>query len=498
MTNQEPHDQESYRKVAKSTVVFGGSQVVQMLTVLLRAKLIAVLIGPIGMGINSLILSAVSVVQQLSSMGIFQSGVREMVRVAQDNDPVKLSRFRKNFLILTLISAFAGTLLFIAFSPFLSKFLFENRNYTYWLMGASLTVLFMSLQNGYGTIMQATHNLGLLARATVAGAVAGLAAAATLFYFLRVNGIVPAMVAGSLAFFLSFKFYEKRLVFLPAHRIAQRELTECGKPILKLGFVLMFSFMLMTLFTFMLNAFISNIGSVEDVGYYQAAFSICGQGMALVTTILAADYFPRLSAIESDRRTLKFTVNQQTELMLFIIAPVSVVLMTVAPLLVTVLLSAKFQIVATLIRVMLIALIFRTLWILLSYIILAKGDKRTYFIYDALIGNGGLFLLNVAGYYFYGLRGLAVSYLAGSIIMTLLLSLVVRIKYKYFFSRRLVWLSAMFFAIMIFAYFVTAQFQGLWRYTVLALLSCFTVIYSFVSLNKNIGIAEIIKNRFKI
>ena len=63
-------ENDSYKKIVKNTVAYGGSQVVQMLVTLLRAKIVAVLLGSLWMGINTLTLSAISIIQQIPSQNV--------------------------------------------------------------------------------------------------------------------------------------------------------------------------------------------------------------------------------------------------------------------------------------------------------------------------------------------------------------------------------------------------------------------------------------------
>ena len=48
----------SYKEIFKGTAIFGGTQIIQVLVGLIRLKLISILIGAKGMGINSLYTSS--------------------------------------------------------------------------------------------------------------------------------------------------------------------------------------------------------------------------------------------------------------------------------------------------------------------------------------------------------------------------------------------------------------------------------------------------------
>lgn len=488
--------EEQYRKIAKNTVTLGGAQVVQMGITLIRAKVVAILLGTTGMGINSLILSALSVMQQVSSVGIFQSGVREMSIIARESEnEQQLAKFRKIFLSLSFLCGLGGTILMILLSPFLSSLLFGNYSYTGWLALVALTLIFMALYSGYSVIMQATQNVGLVAKSSVIGAAAGLILVIPLFYFFKAHGIVPAILLSYIAFYLSFRHFEHKIKFERVCKYTKDEFRACSKPILNLGLTLMASMMVATLFSFMLNLFISRCGSVEEVGLYQSAASIITQGMLIVNVILASDFFPRISVIHADCIQMKQTIKQQAEIILFIIAPISVLIISLASLIVWILLSPEFNPVINLIRIMGIALVFKAMWMMMSYIILANGDKKGYFFFDALLGNGINLLISVIGFYLGGLNGLAFAYLIGAVFMVGLLWEVTKSRYDVSLDisdlLRMVVLSLC----MVTTYFVATYMVGIVGYSILVVICILITSYSLIQLNQRMNIMELIKNR---
>ena len=488
----------AYRTLAKSTTLLGGSQVIQMGVMFIRVKIVAVLLGPTGMGINSLILSALMVMQQISSVGIFHSGVREMSIVStQSNGSTVLAKFRNIFLRLTLICGTIGMIVMALLSPFFSFFLFGDYSYTWWLAFAAIALLFMNLQSGYNTIMQATRKLGLMAKATIVGAILGLIVVILLFFFLRQNGIVPAIVFGYAIFFFSSRYFESKIPFEKVERFDKEEFVSHSKPILKLGIVLMASNIVASLFSLFLNSFISHIGSVDDVGYYQSATSIITQGMFITNIMLVSDFYPRLSAVCQDNKQMKTVIRQQTDVLIYIIAPISVLIIVFAPVIVWLLLSPKFVMVAGLLQIMAIGLIAKVVWTTMSYIILAKGDKKTYFLFDALLGNGVNFVISIVSFHFWGLQGLALSYIIGVAFMVALLWVVTRIRCKVSLDVNQLVEVLIMTLFMVFAYFFATYAQGVTYWVGLAGVSIIVVFYSLWVLNKKINIFELVLNKIK-
>ncbi len=68
----------SSRGLIKSMLVIGSAQVVNILISIVRIKVLAVLLGPSGVGLLSIYNSLLDMVQQTAGLGMGSSGVREL------------------------------------------------------------------------------------------------------------------------------------------------------------------------------------------------------------------------------------------------------------------------------------------------------------------------------------------------------------------------------------------------------------------------------------
>lgn len=489
--------QEQYRQIAKNTAVIGGAQIIQMLVMLIRTKFVAMLLGPYGMGVNTLILSAISTIQQLSSLGIYQSGVRDLSQANALENKVEIAKLRKSFGWLTLCCGILGGSICLILSPILSLVLFGDYSYTKSFIVVAVALFFIALQNGKATIMQATQNLALLAKSTIYGAVLNLLLTTPIFYFWKINGIVPSIIVSYAVFGLVNKYFENKIQFITVPKLTRIDIIIRSKPILKLGWVLMMSNLLMVSFTFLLNAFISNKGSVNDVGLFQATSAICLQSMVIINTTLSSDYFPRLSAVRNDNLKIKNIVNQQVEIMLYIIVIISSLLIFCAPLVIKILLSKNFLPVVPLLQIMSLSFTFRIIWMILGMVMLAKGDKKNYFLFDAIIGNGMVFIINIVSYYFWELNGLGYSYLAGSIIMMFILSSVLRIKYTLSLNKNTLILFIKLMLMLVFEYLSFVYIINPISTFVSGLFTIYTCIYCVYKLNSILQFKQLILSYIK-
>ena len=95
-------------------------------------------------------------------------------------------------------------------SPVLSKTSFGSYEHTIPFMVLAVTLLFDQLCSGQKVVLQGTHRLKDLAKASAIGATIGLLVSVPLYYWFGVKGIVPTLILQSLtALLLSWHFSRK-------------------------------------------------------------------------------------------------------------------------------------------------------------------------------------------------------------------------------------------------------------------------------------------------
>ena len=80
----------SYRQILRSSAVMGGAQAINYMVGLLRIKVVAVLLGPAGVGVIGLYTSASNLVGAVTGLGLQRSAVRTIA--SADGDPVAVAR----------------------------------------------------------------------------------------------------------------------------------------------------------------------------------------------------------------------------------------------------------------------------------------------------------------------------------------------------------------------------------------------------------------------
>lgn len=426
-------DKSAFRSIIKNTAVFGGVQVFNILINLVRGKLIAIFLGPAGVGISALLLTTITPLQLISAMGMNISAMKEIAQAQEKGNTELFSGVIKIFRRVILLASLAGGIITIVISPGLSLFAFDHSNYTITFACLALYIVFTNLASAEITILQGSRNIKLLARSTLLGPFIGLVISTPLYYLYGTNGIAPAMIIIAFtSYFINFYFVKKLSLTAVTH--TRKEIANAGKKWLSLGFLFMISTLIGSVISFLLNTYISRYGNIEDVGFFQSATSFTNQYIGLVFMAMSVDYFPRLAAISDDNLKIKDVVNNQSEIVLLIACPLIITLIITAPFIVTILLSKAFLVIVPLLKWMALALFFKAASYPLGYIALAKGDNKLFFWFDAVIFTSVNFILFIAGYKIFGLIGLGYASITSFTLYYIAIIIVARKKFAFSYN----------------------------------------------------------------
>lgn len=473
--------------IIKSNLIFGGAQLVQMLTIVLRAKLIAVMLGSAGMGLNAILQSVLHIVNNICACGIMQSSVREISQACADDQKNALCAKVHIFRRLLTLSALTGLAICILGALPLSQMSLGNTSYIASFVVLGFGTMFFTLMQGETSILQGTHQVKALALSSIIGSLLSLAVCIPCYYFFALKGVALSIAIANFVYWLIYLHFTRKLKFGKSAFSLRQAFVE-GKPMIKLGFVLMLGSFLVTLFTYLTNVSIRLLGTINDVGLYQGAAAIATQSILVVTSVLAADFFPRLSGMANQLDARNKLVNEQFNLVVLAISSIACTVISLAPLVINLLLAPDFMVAAPMLKLMAAALLFRGTWIVMSYVILSQGDRRVYFIYDGLLGNGLNYLIGIIAYYWGGLTGIGIANVVSSVLVAGLLFTVSKRKYSITLSRP----SCLTFLTAIALVVITYAVSTIWGYASIAILLA-AMGWSFSRLNKSYGIVAKVK-----
>ena len=487
-------EQRSYRQIMKAISIFGGVQVVQILVQIIHSKAIAILLGPAGMGINSLLNSNLGLVQSLTNFGLKTSAVKN---VAEANGTENSNRVAVIITVLrrwVWITGLFGTILTLILSPWLSELTFGNREYTLAFIWISVSLLFNQLSSGQLVILQGLRKIRYLANANLTGAFLGLFVTIPMYYFWGVDGIVPAIIAMSLVNMLRTWYFARKIKLEKVEVTRKTTLVE-GKQMLIMGFMLSMSGLMTTGAAYILRIFISNTGGVDQVGLYSAGFAIINTYVGMVFTAMSTDYYPRLSAVAADNTKATQTINQQAEITLLILAPILVVFMVFINWAIILLYSTQFTGVNGMIQWAALGMYFKAASWSIAFILLAKGASKLFF-WNELITNIYLLGFNILGYKYGGLDGLGISFLAAYFVYLVQVFFLSRIKYNFSLGKNFIKIFTIQVVLGVLGFLIVKYTNKPVSYILGSMVILVSGLYSLWELNKRLDLKNLL-NRFR-
>ena len=427
-------DISSYRQIMKATAIFGGVQVLQIIIAIIRSKFIAVLLGPAGMGINSLLLSTTGLISGLTTFGLGTSAVKSVATAYGTGDNKKIATVVTVLRRVVWITGLLGAVIMIMFSPWLSKLTFGNNNYTLAFIWLSVTLLLNQISTGQTVLLRGLRQINYMARSSLSGAVLGLVISVPIYYIWKIDGIVPAIIITSIVSLLRTWYFAKKIKLDKVAVPRQTAIVE-GKEMLTMGFMLSISGLYVLAKDYGIRAFIRNIGGLEEVGLYAAGFAMVTSYVGLVFTAMSADYFPRLSAIAHNNIDARKLINQQAEIAILILGPIISFFVVFAGWIVILLYSNKFLPVNQMIQWAALGMFFKATSWSMAFIFLAKGKSRLY-LANELFGGTITLGCHVSGYYFGGLTGMGIGFLIGYLYHMFQVFFVSKYYFEFSFERQ--------------------------------------------------------------
>lgn len=490
-------EQSSYRQIVKATSLFGGVQVFLIVIQIIRSKFVAILLGPHGMGISGLLYSTLGLIKGFTDFGLGTSAVKDIAAANGTGDQVKISTSVTIIRRLVWVTGTFGAVVTMVLSPWLSQITFGNHNYTLAFIWISVTLLFNQLSSGQIVLLQGMRKLQFLAKANLAGSTLGLLVTVPLYYFFGIDGIVPGIIATSLIS-LTLSWYFSHKVKIEPVSVSFAKTVADGKGMLNMGFMISLSGTMAIVSSYIVRIFIRNHGGIEQVGFYNAGFTLLDTYVGLIFTAMSTDYYPRLTAIAHSNQLCKNTINEQVEIALLILAPILVIFLVFINWVVILLYSNKFIPINEMIYFASLGVFFKAPSWAIGFILLAKGTARL-FLWNELVAKIYFLGLNLLGYYYLGLVGLGISFLVGYSLYLIQIYVLSNIKFEFSFSRALIRIFIIQFLLAL-GSFVTVRFiSSPYKYFVGLILIFLSGWYSLRELDKRIGLRNIIseiRNRF--
>ncbi len=444
-------DIDSYRNIVKNIGIFGGAQCFTVLAALVRTKMAALLIGSAGVGLTAIFNTIATFVANLSSLGVANSAVRTLSEAVATGDAGIVEDHVRRIRQWGFMTALAGCGLLGCAAPGLSLYYRGDLSGT-WTFAALGIVVVMTLLSGCElAIMKACRRVKALALTTILASVISVLFVVPFYYWMRMEGVIWAVVISSFFSSLQVLVIGWRLQplsrgLLPmagvrslCRRSCWREFWLRSRPMILLGLAFVLSGVVASGLELCIQSFFVSVASFSVVGLYKAGYQLGVTYPGMVFSAIGNDFYPRLTAVHHDQERRNEVVNRQISVLLFVaVLPLTLLFECLVPYLLPLLFSAEFSSIETMVRWAALALPFKAVALPMAFLPLALGKSLHYLVLE----SSSWLLLTVfvlVGYKVGDLDAVGVGICLSQVVELLGIWLFCRMKYGYRLTLFMSW-----------------------------------------------------------
>jgi len=395
----------------------GGASAITLASNLLRAKVIALLIGAQGIGLMGILTSFNGNIASLAGWGLGTTGVRALSSAPQEARPSKLAAVRRFGHVLSWIGA---GLTLLVFWP-VSALTFKESGHEFDLLCAGLSVPLMVATGMWSAVLQAGGHLRQLAMSQIAAAVGGLLLGVPFIWVWGMAGIAPSVVMAALVPAIITWRYAAKLhpsaVDAPVNQADIRAFISMGGALTLAGLVGQVT-------AYGSRMIIVKTHGLEAAGYYQAAFSTAGSLPGFMFAAMCADFFPQLAAAKTNEEGMRL-VESQIQAGILLTLPALTLLLVMGGTCMRFLFSGSFEQSVPILSWMVWGVFIRVISFPMGYFLLARGSSKLVLLAES-VGGGALMLFGILLIPNGGLLGAGYAFFASAVAYTLFLSLALR------------------------------------------------------------------------
>ncbi len=401
----------SYRTILRSSSIIGGAQVANIAVSLVKMKVVAVLLGPAGVGLVGLYTSLLQTAATISALGISKSGTRQIAAAQAAGGEAEVGRVRRALFWAMLVLAILGATLFWLARDLIARTILDDPTLGHEVGWLAIALALSVGAGSQGALLTGMRRVGDLARISVLSGFAGAALGILAVWLWGREGLIALVVVAPLATFLLGHVYVARLGPPAGPRATIGEMARDWREMASLGFAFMLSAVITTLGHLAVRTLVQRELGAEALGQFQAAWAIGMTYLGFVLGAMGTDYYPRLAAAINDPETAGRLVNEQTEVALLLCAPVLLAMLGLAPWVIQLLYTAEFTPAVDILRWQLLGDALKVMSWPLGFILVAAGAGRT-FVVTETIGVGVFALVTFIGLPLMGVTATGVGFLA--------------------------------------------------------------------------------------
>jgi len=412
--------QRRIKDILVSTVIVGGGSVVTVLCGVARSKVISMTLGAAGVGIQGLLQSVMKTTTGIAGIGLQGSGVREVARLRGSNRVDELGHTLRAIRAASIWLGAIAAVLLVLFQRPIAGLLSLDTATSAWLIGLiAVGVLAQVVFGAYDAFLRGFRRVASLVKVSVAATVLATGTGTGLILIIGTQGIGWALLLQPMLMlaFAALVGRDYSAHFVARDRVRERDAL---RRVVRLGVAFAAIGLMTTGSQLVARVLVANAATIDEVGYFQAAWAVSVLYLGFVLGAMSQDYYPRLAELAGNGDAISSAVNDQAKVSFLLAGPAMLGLLTLSEPIVALLYSPEFAPSVELLRWQLLGDVLKVGSWTLGYLVLAQGRPRIYFFTElswnaAYLGCLALLLPSI------GVEATAAAYVASSLVYFLVL-----------------------------------------------------------------------------
>lgn len=291
----------------------GAMSIVTMVAALLRGKVMAMCLGPAGVGLSGILNQVVALESQVLALGLPTVVVKSVAGADVEARPKVESVIAR----LALALGVFGLVLGLVLSPLVAVATFKSFEHLPLVIAASLAVPAAILTSIWCAVIQGRGEVRFLARSQAAFAVVSALVAVPLIWYGGLAGLGVSVVLAALIPVAGL--WSRR----PRHLTAASDDKGIRDSLVRAGLSIIATIAIAQVAAYATRMVVVNQLGVFEAGLYQAALAVSGGLPGFVFSAMALDYYPRISAAKDGEEMVRVT-NMQVQASMVIATPLFV------------------------------------------------------------------------------------------------------------------------------------------------------------------------------
>jgi PST family polysaccharide transporter len=450
---------ELLKSISKLTI----PTVINLVFSILRNKVLAVVVGPIGLGVYSQIINMSNLIYAILPIGAIGL-IRYTSNYYENNRKEDIAYLYKYFFKRNLIVSFVLAFLIVFFRQDISFYLFSSAEYSNYFILLSIIVPINLLFSFIDIYLRGIRKINVYVLFLSINSLLSIIFTIPLIIFAGIYGAIIALVSNILLSiivgFIILKKYELFLDFKVTAKIDSATINN----IYKFGFASLISLVLQNVVILLIRSIVAAKLSLNDVGLFQSVYSISTGYFGIFFTLMSTYSIPKLSALNK-MSEINNEVNTTIKLLLLVYTPIIVFFFVFRSYAIKLLYSSDFVLAKGLLIYQAPAEFFKALsWVMGLWLIPTLRIKQwmTFeILYYCLFFLFFYLFIEVAGL---GLKSTSISYLISYIVFFIINYIYFIKTSKFKFSRENLKIILSSFLVLMFSFLFSYLYEPIFYY----------------------------------